>query len=100
MVPLSLTFHCWLAPPLQSQIRDAVPLPALAGTSRHLPRTCRAWPVRVNCWLLLVWQSQTMVAVPLAEFAPLTSRQRPADSLRRRKLVGVGVVSPVKNFHA
>jgi hypothetical protein len=37
MVPLELTFHCWLVWPLQSQIMTAVPLvvPWLLA-SRHL----------------------------------------------------------------
>jgi len=37
MVPLALTFHCWLAWPLQSQMMTLVPLPApWPLASRHL----------------------------------------------------------------
>src|SRR5690348_2575826 len=80
MVPSELRVHCWLAPPLQSQIATLVPAAvAWPGTSRHLlPYTCRA-PLdrRVHCWLVPPLQSQISTPVPLAVPRPVTSRQRP-----------------------
>ncbi|GAB3971017.1 hypothetical protein GCM10027615_28850 [Plantactinospora veratri] len=95
MVPLALKVHCWLVPPLQSQICARVPLVAFVGISRHLPSTWRDWPDWVNCWLGSVWQSQISMPVPLAVLLLSRSRQRPLDSLRSRKVVvGGGVLVP------
>jgi hypothetical protein len=47
MVPLALTFHCWLDCPLQSQMMIAVPLvvPRPLASRHLLPYTvsCRLW---------------------------------------------------------
>ena len=42
MVPLALTFHCWLVWPLQSQMITAVPLavPRPVASRHLLPYTC------------------------------------------------------------
>src|SRR5581483_350135 len=83
MVPLALRFHCWLLPPLQSQIWTFEPAVAPNGTSRHLPSERRVCPVRVQCWLLPPLQSQMIGWVPLVLLAPGTSRQRPDAALTR-----------------
>jgi hypothetical protein len=47
IVPLALTFHCWLVPPLQAQITTAVPLlvPCPKASRHLLPYTCSWRPV-------------------------------------------------------
>src|SRR6185437_5857243 len=77
--PFALTFHCWLAPPLQSQICTFAPglvLPPL--TSRHLlPYTVSILAgVDVHDWLRPPLQSQISTCAPFAVDAPVTSRQR------------------------
>src|SRR6185437_2707952 len=77
--PFALTFHCWLAPPLQSQIWTFAPglvLPPL--TSRHLlPYTVSVLAgVDVHDWLRPPLQSQISTGAPLAVDWPVTSRQR------------------------
>src|SRR5690348_12061810 len=80
MVPLALRFHCWLAPPVQSQITAGVPLAVpQPDASRHLvPYTISCLPeVYVqDCW---DWplQSYSWVWVPLVVETPVTSRHRP-----------------------
>src|SRR5689334_13398939 len=77
MVPSALSCHCWLAPPVQVQIRILAPDDAV-GASRHLfPYTVSCRPaVAVQLWLAPPLQSQICTAVPSAWLCPLTSRQR------------------------
>src|SRR5262249_17427291 len=85
MVPLLLTFHCWLVPPWQSQISTLVPaaVPAPA-TSRHLvPYTTSHFDgVSSQDWLLPPLQSQIESCTPLVVVAPGTSRHRPEPDPR------------------
>src|SRR5438046_635195 len=88
MVPLALTVHCWLAPPLQVQSTTFVPgVVPLPSASRHLPRTCSVPPVPVNCWLAPWLQSQTTNWVPLVVLDPGSSRHRPDAALTREVVV-------------
>src|SRR4051794_11370268 len=57
IVPLEFRFHRWLAPPWQSHSCALAPAVALVGESRHLPRDCRVWPLRVQRWLAAPLQS-------------------------------------------
>ena len=80
MVPLALTFHCWLVWPLQSQMITAVPLVVpWPLASRHLlPYTCSCLlDVNVQDWSARPVQSHSCTWVPLVVLALGTSRQRP-----------------------
>src|SRR5690349_1215815 len=77
MVPLALSVHRWLVPPLQSQICVRAPAAAFSGASRHLPSAWRVWPLSVQRWFVPPLQSQMIGWVPLVVLPPGTSRQRP-----------------------
>src|SRR5688572_1048244 len=81
IVPLVLTVHCWLVPPVQSQIRTTVPAGALAGASRHLPSDWKVWPLSAHCWLAPPLQSHMDSWVPLVVLLCGRSRQRPDAAL-------------------
>src|SRR3954453_16854787 len=80
MLPLLLTFHCWLTWPLQSQMITAVPLVVpWPFASRHLlPYTWNCLPVVYDhCWLVWPLQSHRLSCVPLLWDWLGTSRHRP-----------------------
>src|SRR5690349_4097056 len=83
MVPLALSVHRWLVPPLQSQICVRAPAAAFSGASRHLPSAWRVWPLSVQRWFVPPLQSQMIGWVPLVVLPPGTSRQRPDAALTR-----------------
>src|SRR3954471_13489837 len=84
MVPLELTFHCWLAPPLHVQVctlvPGVVPLPAASRHSWLLPLktvSCKD-EVRVQVWLAAPLHDQVCSWVPGVVLALGTSRHLPA----------------------
>src|SRR5215217_3470022 len=79
MVPLLLTFHCWLVAPVQSQVSTLAPAAVLEpATSRHrLPYTTRVLAgVSNHDWLAAPLQAQICSWVPHVVEAPGTSKQR------------------------
>lgn len=97
IVPLVLMSHCWLVPPLQSQMTTAVPLVVpLFLASRHLsPWIFSSLPaVWVQRWLAWPLQSHSCAWVPLAVVEAGMSIQRPeATPLISPVLVPVPVPS-------
>src|SRR3954451_15907042 len=80
IVPLALTFHCWLVWPLQSQMITAVPLvvPRLLASRHLLPYTVSCLlAVAVKRWLVCPLQSHNCTWVPLVVLLPGTSAHRP-----------------------
>src|SRR5690349_1832623 len=80
MLPLALTFHCWFAWPLQSQITRRVPLvvPCPLASRHLLPYTVSCLPeVYVHRWLPAPLQSHSCTWVPLAVLEFGTSTHRP-----------------------